>query len=126
MLLSVAENLYKNVCAKDKHRFPFTENNILDRSFISKRKIDKSRFSALIKSGKAHGATVNDSLVAAYFQSLYELAGYDSSEIYLTFLLTREAKNSSLKLASCRIFDTEKGRKKSNVNDLKRRTTGHS
>lgn len=76
----IAENLYKNVCAKDKHRFPFTENNILDRSFISKRKIDKSRFSALIKSGKAHGATVNDSLVAAYFQSLYELAGYDSSE----------------------------------------------
>lgn len=76
----MAENLYKNVCAKDDHRFPFTENNIRDRSFIAKRKINADLFSALRKSGKALGATVNDSLVAAYFCSLYELAGYDPKE----------------------------------------------
>ena len=76
----MAENLYKNVCAKDDHCFPFTENNIRDRSFIAKRKIEKERFSLLRKSGKALGATVNDVLVAAYFQSLYELANYDESD----------------------------------------------
>ena len=30
--------------------------------------------------GKKHGATINDMLVAAYFYSLYELAGFDPSE----------------------------------------------
>lgn len=76
----MAENLYKNVCAKDNHKFPLTPDNIRDRSFIIKRKIDRERFSTLRKSGKAHGATVNDLLVTAYFESLYELAGFKSDE----------------------------------------------
>ena len=35
----MAQNLYKNVCAKDNHKFPLTEDNIKDRSFIARRKI---------------------------------------------------------------------------------------
>lgn len=76
----MAENLYKNVCAKDNHRFPFTPDDIRDCSFIAKRKIDAELFARLRKSGKALGATVNDTLVAAYFQSLYELADYDKND----------------------------------------------
>lgn len=76
----MAQNLYKNVCAKDDHRFPLTENNLHDKSFIALRKIDAQRFSALRKAGKALGATVNDLLVAAYFFSLYELGNYALSD----------------------------------------------
>lgn len=76
----MAQNLYKNVCAKDDHRFPLTPNSLHDVSFISRRKIDEQRFAALRKAGKARGATVNDLLVAAYFYSLYELAGFGEKE----------------------------------------------
>lgn len=76
----MAQNLYKNVCAKDDHRFPLTENSLLDQSFIALRKIDADRFAVLRKAGKTLGATVNDLLVAAYFYSLYELADYGENE----------------------------------------------
>ncbi len=76
----MAKNLYKNVCAKDKHRFPLTDDSVTDRSFIARRKIDEETFLKLKASGKAHGATVNDMLLAAYFYSLYELAGFDENE----------------------------------------------
>lgn len=76
----MAQSLYKNVCAKDDHRFPLTENDLRDVSFICRRKIDAQRFTALRKAGKALGATVNDLLVAAYFYSLYELAGFGEKE----------------------------------------------
>lgn len=76
----MAQNLYKNVCAKDDHRFPLTENNLHDKSFIALRKIDADRFTALRKAGKTLGATVNDLLVAAYFYSLYELGNYGLDE----------------------------------------------
>lgn len=76
----MAKNLYKNVCAKDNHKFPLTPDSIRDKSFIAKRKIDADRFLKIKQVGKKHGATINDMLVAAYFYSLYELAGYDKSE----------------------------------------------
>lgn len=76
----MAQNLYKNVCAKDNHKFPLTPDSIRDKSFIAKRKIDADRFLKIKQVGKKHGATINDMLVAAYFYSLYELAGYDKSE----------------------------------------------
>lgn len=76
----MAQNLYKNVCAKDDHRFPLTDNNIKDKSFIARRKINKDNFKLLRAAGKKRGATVNDVLVAAYFYSLYELAGYKENE----------------------------------------------
>lgn len=94
----MAQNLYKNVCAKDDHKFPLTEENIKDRSFIAKRKIDAERFAKLRKAGKKLGATVNDTLTAAYFYSLYELAGYDRNDsvtISCAIDLRRHMKDTS-------------------------------
>lgn len=76
----MAKNLYKNVCAKDKHRFPLTPASIRDEPFIVRRKIDENTFLQLKAAGKKHGATVNDMLLAAYFYSLYELAGFNENE----------------------------------------------
>jgi NRPS condensation-like uncharacterized protein len=94
----MAKNLYKNVCAKDDHRFPFTPNNIRDKSFIAKRKIDAQRFDRLRASGKKLGATINDMLVTAYFYSLYELAGFDRQDsvtISCAIDLRRHLKDTS-------------------------------
>ena len=76
----MAKNLYKNVCAKDDHRFPLTRDSIRDASFIARRTIPASKFDTIKAAGKKHGATVNDMLLTAYFFSLYELAGYDANE----------------------------------------------
>lgn len=94
----MAENLYKNVCAKDEHKFPLTENNIKDKSFIARRKINKDNFALLRAGGKKHGATVNDVLVAAYFYSLYELADFKENEsvtISCAIDLRRHMKDTS-------------------------------
>ena len=94
----MARNLYKNVCAKDDHAFPLTPDSIKDKSFIAKRKIDAERFAQLRKAGKAHSATVNDMLVAAYFYSLYELADYnvyDSVTISCAIDLRRHMETSA-------------------------------
>ena len=93
----MAKNLYKNVCAKDDHTFPLTHNNISDKSFIARRKIDEERFMIIKAVGKKHGATINDMLVAAYFYSLYELAGYnpyDSVTISCAIDLRRHIKDT--------------------------------
>lgn len=93
----MAKNLYKNVCAKDDHTFPLTHNNISDKSFIARRKIDEERFMKIKAVGKKHGATINDMLVAAYFYSLYELAGYnpyDSVTISCAIDLRRHIKDT--------------------------------
>lgn len=76
----MAQNLYKNVCAKDDHKFPLTEPRDDDRSFIVKRKLSQETFEKIKAVGKSKGATINDMLVTAYFYSLYELAGYDENE----------------------------------------------
>lgn len=76
----MAKHLYKNVCAKDTHKFPLTPDNIHDKSFIARRRIDEELFCAFRAAGKKRGATVNDLLLTAYFYSLYELAGYENSE----------------------------------------------
>ncbi len=75
-----AKNLFKNVCAKDDHRFPLTKDSKEDKSFIARRKISEELFGKLKAVGKQNGATVNDVLVAAYFYSLYELADYDVND----------------------------------------------
>ncbi len=76
----MAKNLYKNVCAKDTHRFPLTPVSIRDEPFIVRRKIDSDTFLRLKAVGKKRGATVNDMLLASYFFSLYELAGFNENE----------------------------------------------
>ncbi|MCH5170488.1 MAG: hypothetical protein J1F24_04290, partial [Oscillospiraceae bacterium] len=93
----MAKNLYKNVCAKDDHSFPLTNNSIADVSFIARRKIDEERFMKIKAVGKKHGATINDMLVTAYFYSLYELAGYnpyDSVTISCAIDLRRHIKDT--------------------------------
>lgn len=94
----MAKNLYKNVCAKDTHKFPLTPDDAADKSFIVKRKISEEKFLRIRQVGKAHEATVNDMLVAAYFYSLYELANYnpyDSVTISCAIDLRRHIKDNS-------------------------------
>ncbi len=75
-----AENLYRNINKADKHRFPFAESTDEDKSFIARKIISPEKFLKIKTEGKKYGATINDMLMAAYFYSLYELAGYDASE----------------------------------------------
>lgn len=94
----MAKNLYKNVCAKDDHRFPFTPDSIRDVSFIAKRKIPAENFDLIKAAGKKHGATINDMILTAYFYSLYELACYpetDSVTISCAIDLRRHIKDNS-------------------------------
>lgn len=72
-----ARGLFKNICAKDDHRFPLTESRPEDKSFIARRKLSEETFLKIKEVGKKYGATVNDMLVAAYFYALYELADYN-------------------------------------------------
>lgn len=76
----ISKNLYKNVNAKDEHRFPLTPDSIRDVSFIVKRKISREKLSKIKAKGKKLGATVNDMLLTAYFYSLYEIAHFKESE----------------------------------------------
>ncbi len=75
-----AESLYKNINKKDDHRFPFTKSSDEDKSFIARKVISPEKFVKIRTEGKKYGATINDMLMAAYFYSLYELAGFDESE----------------------------------------------
>ncbi len=75
-----AESLYRNINKKDDHRFPLSESSKEDSSFIARKVIPAEKFVKIRTEGKKYGATINDMLMAAYFYSLYELAGFDRSE----------------------------------------------
>lgn len=75
-----ARNLYKNVCAKKTHKFPLTPDSKDDHAFIVRLKIDSERTRRIKEVGKAHGATVNDMLLTAFFNSMYELCELPDSE----------------------------------------------
>ena len=94
----MAKSLYRNINARDSHAFPLTPDNIRDRSFIARRTLEPELLQRLKKAGKAHGATVNDMLTAAYFHSIYELAGFGENEeisISCAIDLRRHLKDSS-------------------------------
>ncbi len=76
----VAKRLFKNINARDKHKFPLTPNNIRDKSFIARRKLKENVLAGLKARGKEYGATVNEMLLAADFYSVYELAGYPATD----------------------------------------------
>ncbi len=76
----VAKRLFKNINARDKHKFPLTPNNISDKSFIARRKLNEEVLAKLKAKGKEYGATVNEMLLAADFYSVYELANYPISD----------------------------------------------
>ncbi len=93
----MAKNLYRNINSADDHGFPFTPDNLRDKSFIARRKFPAQTFEQLRASGKKRGATINDMLLTAYFYSLYELAGFGSDEsvsISCAIDLRRHIKNS--------------------------------
>ncbi len=76
----VAKRLFKNINARDDHKFPLTRDSIRDKSFIARRKFDEETLAKLKLRGKELGATINELLLAAYFYSVYELAGYPVSD----------------------------------------------
>ncbi len=92
-----AENLYRNINKKDNHRFPLTESSPDDKSFIARKVIPAEKFIKIRSEGKKYGATINDMLMAAYYYSLYELAGFDAGEsvsISCAIDLRRHLKNT--------------------------------
>lgn len=94
----MAKNLYKNINSADDHGFPFTPDNIRDKSFIARRKLSAETFDKIRAAGKKHGATINDMLLCAYFYSLYELAGFENREsvsISCAIDLRRHIKDNS-------------------------------
>lgn len=94
----VAGRLFRNINAKDDHAFPLTPDNIRDRSFIARRTLGADMFEPIKSAGKAHGATINDMLTAAYFHSVYELAGFDKNDcvsISCAIDLRRHIKDSA-------------------------------
>ena len=76
----VAQRLFKNINAKDNHKFPLTPNNIRDKSFIARKKFSEETLAKLKVKGKELGATINELLLASYFYSVYELAGYPKTD----------------------------------------------
>ena len=76
----VAQRLFKNINAKDNHKFPLTPNNIRDKSFIARKKFSEETLARLKFKGKELGATINELLLASYFYSVYELAGYPKTD----------------------------------------------
>ena len=76
----VARRLFKNINARDDHRFPLTKDNIRDKSFIARKQFSAETLEKLKFKGKELGATINELLLASYFYSVYELAGYPESD----------------------------------------------
>ena len=76
----VARRLFKNINARDDHRFPLTDDNIRDKSFIARKQFSAETLDKLKTKGKELGATINELLLASYFYSVYELAGYPESD----------------------------------------------
>ena len=76
----VAQRLFKNINARDNHKFPLTKNSIRDASFIARKKFNEEILAKLKAKGKEMGATVNEMLLAAYFYSVYELANFPASD----------------------------------------------
>ena len=76
----VAQRLFKNINARDDHRFPLTADNIRDTSFIARKKFSEETLGKLKAKGKELGATINELLLACYFYSVYELADFPVSD----------------------------------------------
>ena len=76
----VARRLFKNINARDDHRFPLTKDSIQDSSFIARKQFSAETLDKLKAKGKELGATINELLLASYFYSVYELAGYPESD----------------------------------------------
>lgn len=93
-----AKKLFRNPSVRDHHKFPLTESKPGDKSFMPKHIIDEDVFVQIKTLGKANGYTLNDVLVAAYFESVYRLANFGKDEsltIACAIDLRRYIKNLS-------------------------------
>lgn len=75
-----AKGLFRNPSVRDDHKFPLTESKPDDKSFMAKHKIDHETFVTLKTLGKKNGYTLNDVLLASYFESVYRLAKFDGND----------------------------------------------
>lgn len=75
-----AKKQLANVSPRDKHRFPFENDNIEKDVVIVSRKIPKEYFQKAVSYTKSQGGTVNDLLVASYIDALKKVANFKSEE----------------------------------------------
>ena len=75
-----AKKQLANVSPRDKHRFPFENNNIETDVVIVSRRIEKEYFDKAVAFTKSQGGTVNDLLVASYIDALKKVANFNSDE----------------------------------------------
>ena len=66
----------KNINEKDDSFFPLTPEAEGDRIMIIRRKLPAGMLPEMRAAAKRVGATINDLILTAYFESLYDLAGY--------------------------------------------------
>lgn len=76
----IANGLFRNPSVHDKHKFPLTESKSGDKSFMPKYKINHEMFVTLKTLGKQNGYTLNDVLLASYFESVYRLAKFNKKD----------------------------------------------
>jgi NRPS condensation-like uncharacterized protein len=75
-----AKMQFANISARDRHRFPFENDNVEADVVIVSRKIEKEFFEKAVAYTKKLGGTVNDLLVASYIDALKKVAGFKSEE----------------------------------------------
>lgn len=71
---------FANISPRDKHRFPFENDNIEKEVVIVSRKVEKEYFDKAVAYTKAKGGTVNDLLVASYIDALKKVARFNDNE----------------------------------------------
>lgn len=75
-----AKMQFANVSPRDKHRFPFQNDNIESSVVIVSRRIEKEYFKKALEYTKQQGGTANDLLVASYIDALKKVAGFKNEE----------------------------------------------
>lgn len=75
-----AKKLFANVSSKDEHILPFTERKETDKKMLVRKKIGADVFNSVRLKAKAHGATANDLVSAAYIRAFYDVSGCKESE----------------------------------------------
>ncbi len=73
-----AKMQFANISPRDKHRFPFENDNIENNVVIVSRKIEKEYFDKAVDFTKSQGATVNDLLVASYIDALKKVSNFNN------------------------------------------------
>lgn len=95
-----ALRLFKNINTKDDDFFPLAPSTPEDHTMLIRRKLPSGMLRQLHEVAQKRKATMNDLLLAAYFHSLYEIAGFaDDRKISISCAidLRRHLKGEALK-----------------------------